>query len=97
MRTHFDRVRQLHMRAEQIRQQDYKRKTAGLGSLCVGIFAMLLLCMILASSPLQNTMNIEVQGSSLLSESAGGYVLAAVVAFFAGVIITAVIFRYRKK
>ena len=36
-------------------------------------------------------------GSSLLGESAGGYVLAAVIAFFAGVILTAVIFRYRRR
>ena len=36
-------------------------------------------------------------GASMLSESAGGYVLIAVIAFFAGVIITAVLLRSRRK
>ena len=36
-------------------------------------------------------------GSSLLGEDTGGYVLAAVIAFIAGVIITAIIYKNRDK
>ena len=46
---------------------------------------------------MHSQMETDMQGSSLLSESAGGYVLAAVLAFFAGVIITVLIVRKRNK
>lgn len=36
-------------------------------------------------------------GSILLAEDAGGYVLAGVIAFMAGVIVTVLCIRYRKK
>lgn len=36
-------------------------------------------------------------GASLLSDGAGGYVLTAVLAFMAGVILTAVLLRRKKK
>ena len=40
---------------------------------------------------------MQMNGSSLLGESAGGYILAAVIAFFAGVIITVVCYRKHHK
>jgi hypothetical protein len=97
MKTQRERIKQLHIRAAEIKRQNEKRKTAGLGGFCIGLFVMLLVCMIRVDDSLQNIISVDVQGSSLLSDSAGGYILAAVLAFFSGVIITVVIFRYRKK
>lgn len=36
-------------------------------------------------------------GATLLGDSAGGYVLAAVIAFTLGVIVTAILYRNRKR
>lgn len=96
MRTQEERIRQLHIRASEIQRQADRKKTAGFGGFCIGVFVLLLISMIRVNSLLQNVMNVDMQGSSLLNESTGGYVIAAITAFFAGVIITAVIFRYRK-
>ena len=97
MRTQEDRIRQLHIRAAEIQRQDDRRKTAGLGGFCIGTFAILIVSLVSLNNELQNAIDIDLQGSSLLSESAGGYVLVAVLAFFAGVIITAVCYKLRKK
>jgi hypothetical protein len=97
MRTQEERIRQLHIRAAELQRQAEKRKTAGWGGFCTCLFAMLLVCMVRMNDEFQNAVDIDLQGSSLLSESAGGYVLAAVLAFFAGVIITTVIYQRRRK
>ena len=97
MRTQEERIRQLHIRAAEMQRRAERRKITGLGSFCIGVLALLLVCMAQVNSSLQNAMNVDIQGSSLLDESAGGYVLAAVLAFFAGVIITAMIYQRRRK
>lgn len=97
MRTQEERISQLHKRAEQLQRQKDRRQIAGLGSMSA-FFAVLLVTVLLQGGGLSQSASAgQFTGSSLLSEAAGGYVLAAVLAFFAGVIITAVIFRYRKK
>ncbi len=97
MRTQDERIRQLHIRVAEMQRKDDKRKIIGLGSLCIGIFVMLIVGLVRLNNDLQNAVDVDVQGSSLLGESAGGNILAAVLAFFAGVIITAVIYRRRRK
>lgn len=60
--------------------------------------AVLLTTVLLQAGGLsQSAPGDQFTGSSLLSEEVGGYILAAMVAFFTGAVITAVIFRYRKK
>ena len=58
------------------------------GGLIRGIYAFI-------GTPLGGTGPDAFTGSSLLDESAGGYVLAAVLAFMAGVCLTVAILRYR--
>ena len=85
----------MHQRAAEIKRQEDKSRLRVLGSLSCG----LLICLVVAVQQLQ-TMHHELltgqsTGSSLLSDSVGGYVLAAVIAFIGGVAVTAAIYKYR--
>ena len=97
MRTSEERIEQLHRRADVLQRQRSRWQLAGLGSASV-FFAVMLTTMIVQEGKLSHSVTGgQYTGSSLLSDSAGGYVIAAVIAFFVGVIITAAIFRYRRK
>lgn len=97
MRTAEERTRQLHRRAMEMEQSRNRRQLAGFGGLS-GVFAVLLISMLVQTNRLSESVIYDhFAGSSLLSESTGGYVLIAVIAFFVGVVLTAVIHRRRKK
>lgn len=95
MRTQEERIKQLHERANEIEKRNDKIKTSGLGAFCVGIIALLVTCIVGASRAFHSTAGIRMQGASLLDNSAGGYVLVAVLAFYVGIIITAIIIKKR--
>ena len=90
MRTTEDIVRAVHKRTETLRKRREKAQmilTGGAGAILAG----LLLLMISSFSGFQHKVNSAgFAGASLLSDSAGGYVLAAVIAFMAGVIVMVV-------
>ena len=95
MRDREERLVRMHQRAAEIKRQEDMSRLKVLGSLSGG----LLVCLVIALQQVQN-MHHEIMidqstGSSLLDDSVGGYVLAAILAFFAGVIITVVIYKYR--
>ena len=97
MRTSEERIEQLHRRAHALEGQKTRRQLVSLGSVSV-LFAVILTTMIVQADSMSHSItNGQLTGSSLLGDSAGGYVLAAVVAFFVGVVLTAVIFRYRRR
>jgi len=85
------------MRAAEIKRQEDRSRLRALGSLS----GVLLVCLVVVMQQLQSLhheiLTGQSTGSSLLDESAGGYVLAAVIAFLAGVIITAVIYKKRNR
>lgn len=97
MRTAEEQLRRMHMRAAEIKRQEDRSRLRALGSLS----GMLLVCLVVVMQQLQSLhheiLTGQSTGSSLLDESAGGYVLAAVIAFLAGVIITAVIYKKRNR
>lgn len=97
MRSEEDRIQRLHRRTAQLKRQRRRHQLAGLGS--ASAFLMVLLAALLLQT---NELSPSIPeggytGSSLLGESAGGYVLAAVIAFSVGVIITALVFRVRRR
>ena len=96
MRTEEERIRRLHERAHEIEQHKDQICISCLSVFCVGIFALLITCIAGENGAFYSAEGIRMQGSSMLSESAGGYVLVAVLAFYAGVILTAIIIRIRK-
>jgi len=96
MKDTEERLVRMHQRAAEIKRQEDMSRLKVLGSLSGG----LLVCLVIALQQVQN-MHHEIMidqstGSSLLDDSVGGYVLAAIMAFFAGVIITVVICKYRR-
>ena len=96
MRDREERLVRMHQRAAEIKRQEDMSRLRVLGSLSGG----LLVCLVVVLQQLQNlhhgVMIDQSTGSSLLDDSVGGYVLAAIIAFFAGVIITVVICKYRR-
>lgn len=97
MRSAEERLARMHERAAEIKRREDKVRLRVLGSLSAALMVCLVICMQQLQSMHHGILSSENTGSSLLDDSAGGYVLAAVVAFIAGVAITAVIFRYRNK
>lgn len=92
-----EKLNRMHQRAAEIKRQEDRSRLRALGSLS----GVLLVCLVVVLQQLQSLHHEMLMGqstgSSLLDESAGGYVLAAVIAFIAGVIITTVIYKNRNR
>ena len=97
MRSEEERILLMHARAEEIRQQREQTGMRVMGALSGALAVCLVFVMHQVTNVHQALITGEGAGSSLLSESAGGYVLIAVIAFFTGAMITALAIRYRKR
>ena len=93
--TAGERVTALHLRMAALRERRERRKTAALGAGCAWL-AVCLAALIFGGSHPGGTAGAYT-GATMLFENAGGYVLAAVLAFMLGVIITVLCFRIRTK
>ncbi len=97
MRTEAERIEILHRRAKELERRRNERQMAGLGSVSAFLAVLLIFIVGRTSRMSPGLAGDPFTGSSLLSESTGGYVLAAVIAFFLGVVITAVCIKIRQK
>ena len=97
MRTDKERINRLHERARELQKKKERLVLAVSGGASTLLTVLLIAVMLRTDRVYQSIAGNGFTGSSLLSESAGGYVLAAVIAFFIGVVITAVIYRYRRR
>ena len=93
--TAGERVTALHLRMAALRQRKERRKTGALGAGCAGL-TVCLAALIFGGSHPGGTAG-PYTGAAMLFEDAGGYVLAAVLAFMLGVIVTVLCIRYRTK
>lgn len=96
MMTAQERVASLHTRMEALHRTQERRKTIALGAVCHGLAICLLMLVFSGAAHPAGTAGLY-SGSVLMFENAGGYVLAAVVAFIAGVAITAAIIWNRER
>ncbi len=96
MRTDQERIALLHRRAAQLKRQEEKKALALWGSVSVFLFMLLTAFTVRMTALPRTPGGGDYTGASLLAESTGGYVLAAVIAFMAGVIITVVIVKKQK-
>ena len=92
-----ERLERMHARACELR----KARDRKINDLLKSASALLFACLITVMS-LLNGLHMPVEpggntGSSLLDSSAGGYVLAAVLAFALGVVLTLVLTRRNRK
>jgi len=69
----------------------------GLSALSLALFAALSWAVAECGGMRHGLTQGELAGSSLLADSAGGYVLVAVLSFAAAVAVTTLCFRYRRK
>ena len=93
MRTDEERIRLLHQKARQLKDQ---RQTRLWAAASAGLLTVLIALMVMTYKP-----GITVTGgftaSSLLGEDAGGYVLVGVISFVAAVCITVCCLKARNK
>lgn len=94
MRSAEERTALILGRTRSLRRDRERRRDAGLLSACCALCA----CLLLALTDGGAGGHVPgFYGSALLYGSAGGYVLAGVSAFAAGVVVTVLCIRYKKK
>lgn len=97
MRSQQERLEQLHIRAVQLKEQKERRIMNTLKAVSVFLFVCLA-GVISVLGGFQNTGGPDdYTGSSLLDSSVGGYVLVAVLAFAAAVVITVICMKRKDK
>ena len=91
------RVATLHERMGVLRRRQEQRRVAVLGTVCACVAVCLVL--LIAGEGISGTAMFpgEFSGATILFEGVGGYVLAAILAFTLGVIITVICLKNRKK
>ncbi len=96
MMTNEERIQALHARVAVLQQQRERRKTGAIGAASV-VLTVCLLFMVFNSGIHPGGAAGLYSGATMLFEGAGPYVLIAVVAFMAGVIVTVALIKNRKK
>ena len=96
MRTNEERIKALHARVAALQRQRERRKTRAIGAASI-VLSVCLLFMVFNSGIQHGGAAGLYSGATMLFEGAGPYVLIAVVAFMAGVIVTVAIIKNRKK
>ena len=89
-------VRRLMLRAEELRRRSEKRLLDGLSVACVAL-ALSLIGAIGSTTGRGRGGVSGLYGAMLLNDEAGGYVFAGVLAFMAGVVVTVLCIRQRRK
>ncbi len=97
MRTNEERIALAHERASVLRRRREKMRLAASGSFSLLLFAALtgVMFRLIGMSPIDSCSRLT--GASLLGEGAGGYVIVAVISFFAAVFITAFLLKRQAK
>ena len=95
--TYEERISRLHNRANELKQKKYRTIAAAAGAISVCLSVFLLFLVMQTDRLTYQVVNSRYTGSSMLSEDAGGYVLVAVIAFAAGVFVTAIMRWYRDR
>ena len=93
--TAEDRVASLHEKMDARRRIKEHRKTAAIGTGCVALTLCLCLC-VFSGGNAHCLGQAGMYSGSMMFEGAGGLVLAAVIAFMAGVVVTVFCLKYQK-
>ena len=96
MRTADEKVESLHARMQTRRRRRERRITSALAAACVGL-TLCLGALVFGGAVHAGGTASMYSGATILFSGTGAYVLTAVLAFFAGVLITAICFRLRKR
>lgn len=96
MMTSEERINALHAKMDALRRARERRKTGAVGAASIAL-TLCLLFMIFSGGIHPGGAAGMYSGATMLFEGAGPYVLIAVVAFMAGVIVTVALIRSRRK
>ena len=96
MKTKPERLARMHQRARELQLRRDRQALHAWGGASLGLVLCLLGLAVVFPGGHGLTGEVSA-GASLLSDSAGGYVLVAVLSFAAAVGITVLCFRYRRK
>lgn len=96
MRSNEERIRLMHERAAGLQRKKDRGRLITAGSISTALFAVLL-SLTLYLQGLTGYTDGQFTASSLLSDSAGGYVLVAVIFFMLGVVISVALIRYQRR
>ena len=96
MKSNEERIRLMHERAAGIQKKKDARLLLTTGGVSAALFAVLLSLTIYLQG-LTGYIGDQFTASSLLSESAGGYVLVAVAFFMLGALISVLLIRYQRR
>lgn len=93
-----ERVAQVKERAMRIRRKKGKRAIRGLSTLCLALCCCLVGVLGEVSGGFRSAAEVQgMTGATLLSESAGGYVLVAVISFLVAVVFTLLCVKLRER
>lgn len=96
MRTNEERIGRLHDRAAELEKARARFSVRRAGVMSFTLMTLLATALGWFSGMTILPYSDQYSGSSLLGESAGGYVLTAVIAFTAAVVITVILMRRRR-
>ena len=96
MRSSDERIRLMHERAAELQRKKDRGRLITAGSISTALFAVLL-SLTLYLQGLTGFMGSQFTASSLLSDSAGGYVLVAVIFFMIGVLISVILLQHQRR
>ena len=94
--TSEERVTALHERMDALRNRRERRKTAAIGAAGAVLSICLFLIIFVGGGTHAGGSAGIYSGATILFEGAGGYVLAAVLAFMAGVVVTVMILKKKQ-
>ena len=96
MRSNEERINLMHRRAEELQKKREKMILVGMGTVSAFLGIILIVFTGYSIGALGAVTDAAMAGTSMLADSAGGYVLVAVTAFFAAVLATEFCLKHRK-
>ena len=97
MRSTEERINLMHSRVEEMHRGHEKKLVAALGSASVLLGLLLIVFMAYSIGTPGAITDTAMAGTSMLSDSVGGYVLVAVTSFIAAVLITVACLKMQQK
>ena len=94
MMTAGERIMALHTRMASLQRKKERRKTAALSAVCT-VLSLCLIVMVFGFGTLPGRTAGMYSGAMMLYENAGPYVIVALAAFTAGVVITVILLQDR--
>lgn len=93
MRTAEERITEMHTRAQALEKSRLRRQMEALGATSFALAALVVAALLQVSGAPIFAPETQFTGTSMLGQSTGGYVLAAVLAFFVGVVVTLMVVK----